>query len=303
MFDAVERGDISTMYIIGENPAQSEADSGRTVELLGGLDFLLVQDLFMTKTAQLADVVLPAAAAWAETEGTVTSSERRVQRVRKALDPPGEAKDDVEILYALAGALGSSWGSPDAQTIWDELRGLSPMHAGMSYSRLEQLGGIQWPCPDETHPGTMFLHGWLWEDPLPREPAPFSIVEWVPPADELTDEYPIRLTTGRRLDGYNTGVQSGVYRSPIRRGAVIDMSSDQAEAIGADEGETVRVTSRRGSIEVPVRLDDGLRSGLVFMAIHTPDDADVNTLTLDAWDPKSGTAEFKATAVRIERVG
>ncbi len=300
MFDAMERGDITAMYIVGENPAQSEADTGRAVELLEGLDFLIVQDLFLTKTAHLADVVLPAAAGWAETDGTVTSSERRVQRVRKALDPPGEARDDLAILFALASAMGHDWGTPDAERIWDELRGLSPMHAGMSYERIDQLGGIQWPCPADDHPGTRFLHGWLWEDPLPREPAPFSVVEWAPPVDPLSDDYPIRLTTGRRLDGYNTGVQSGGYRSPIRHGAVIDMSPEQAADLGAVAGDLVRVTSRRGSIEVPVRLTDGLRQGLVFMAIHSPDDADVNTLTLDAWDPKSGTAEFKATAVRIE---
>jgi formate dehydrogenase major subunit len=303
MFDAMERGDITAMYIIGENPAQSEADTGRTVELLTGLDFLVVQDIFLTKTASMADVVLPAAAGWAETDGTVTSSERRVQRVRKALDPPGEALDDVGIFFALASAMGADWGAPEAESIWDELRGLSPMHAGMSYRRIDELGGIQWPCPDEDHPGTPYLHGWLWERPLPREPAPFSVVEWAPPVDELTEDYPIRLTTGRRLDGYNTGVQSSGFRSPIRHGAVIDMAPDQAEAVGAVDGDMVRVTSRRGSIEVPVRITDGLRNGLVFMAIHTPDDADVNTLTLDAWDPKSGTAEFKATAVRIETVG
>jgi len=300
MFDAMESGDLTAMYVIGENPAQSEADTGRAVALLEGLDHLVVQDIFLTRTAQLADVVFPAAAGWAETEGTVTSSERRVQRVRKALDPPGEAKDDLEILYAFAGALGHDWGTPRAEAIWDELRSLSPMHAGMSYDRLDALGGLQWPCPAEDHPGTLFLHGWLWEDPLPRDPAPFSPVEWAPPIDPLSDDFPIRLTTGRRLDGYNTGVQSGGFRSPIRHGAVIDMDPEQAEALGAADGAMVRVTSRRGSIDVPVRLTGGLRKGLVFMAIHTPDDADVNRLTLDAWDPKSGTAEFKATAVRIE---
>lgn len=300
MFDAMERSEITAMYVIGENPAQSEADSGRAVELLEGLDHLVVQDIFLTKTAQLADVVFPAAAGWAETNGTVTSSERRVQRVRKALDPPGEAKDDVAIFYALADAMGHQWGDPVAEDIWDELRTLSPMHAGMSYDRIDQLGGIQWPCPTDDHPGTLFLHGWLWEDPLPRDPAPFSIVAWVPPVDPLDDEFPIRLTTGRRLDGYNTGVQSGGFRSPIRHGAVIDMTPEQALDLDAAEGDIVRVTSRRGSIEIPIRLTEGLRKGLVFMAIHSPDDADVNILTLDAWDPKAGTAEFKATAVRIE---
>ncbi len=302
MFDAMESGDLTAMYILGENPAQSEADTGRTIELLEGLDHLVVQDIFLTKTAELADVVLPAAVGWAETEGTVTSSERRVQRVHKALEPPAGARDDIEILRLLAGALGYDWPAQGAEEIWDELRDLSPMHAGMSYRRLDALGGLQWPCPSEDHPGTKFLHGWLWEDPLPRSPAAFSMVDWVPPVDPLDDDYPTRLTTGRRLDGYNTGVQSGGFRSPIRHGAVIDVSPEEATALGVDDGEVVRVTSRRGSIDVPVRVSSGLRRGLVFMAIHSPDDADVNTLTLDAWDPKSGTAEFKATAVRIDKI-
>lgn len=300
MFDAMETGELRAMYMIGENPAQSEADAKRTVELLDGLDFLLVQDIFLTKTAAMADVVFPAAAGWAETNGTVTSSERRVQRVNKALDPPGDAKDDVEILCLLARAMDHDWGMPTAEEIWDELRGLSPMHAGMSYERLEEHGGLQWPCPDEAHPGTLFLHGWLWDDPMSREPAPFSPVEWAPPIDALSDEFPMRLTTGRRLDGFNTGVQSGGYRSPISSSGVVDIDPGDGDALGITDGDTVKVSSRRGSIELPARYRPGLRRGLAFMAIHSPDDADVNVLTLDAWDPKSGTAEFKATAVRIE---
>lgn len=301
MIDAMESGDLTSLYVIGENPAQSEADVSRTIRLLEGLDHLVVQDIFLTKTAQMADVVFPAAAGWAETDGTVTSSERRVQRVRKALDPPGEAKDDIEILAFLANTLGHEWERQDAETIWDELRTLSPMHAGMSYERLEALGGLQWPCPDEDHPGTPFLHGWLWDDPLLSRPAPFSPVEWVPPVDPLDDDFPIRLTTGRRLDSYNTGVQSGGYRSPMRRDAVVDMTKEQAADLGVVEGEIVKVSSRRGSIDVRVHLTDALRRGLVFMTVHAPDEVDVNQLTIDAWDPKSGTAEFKATAVRIEK--
>jgi formate dehydrogenase major subunit len=300
MFDAMERGELSAMYVIGENPAQSEADSRRTIELLEGLDMLIVQDILFTKTAAMADVVFPAGAGWAESDGTVTSSERRVQRVNKALDPPGDAKDDVEILCLLAKAMGHDWAIPSAEEIWDELRGLSPMHGGMSYERLDEHGGLQWPCPDEDHPGTLFLHGWLWEDPMPREPAPFSPVSWVPPIDALSDEYPMRLTTGRRLDGYNTGVQSGGYRSPLASGGVVDIDPGDGDALGIADGDTVKMSSRRGSIELPARYRSGLRRGLAFMAIHWPDEADINTLTLDAWDPKSGTAEFKATAVRIE---
>jgi predicted molibdopterin-dependent oxidoreductase YjgC len=302
MIDAMESGNLTALYVIGENPAQSEADVSRAIRLLEGLDHLVVQDIFLTKTARMADVVFPAAAGWAETNGTVTSSERRVQRVRKALDPPGDAKDDIEILTMLAGELGHDWELQDAETIWDELRSLSPMHAGMSYERLEALGGLQWPCPDENHPGTPFLHGWLWEGTLPREPAPFSPVEWVPPVDPLDDDFPIRLTTGRRLDSYNTGVQSGGYQSPIRADSVLDMTKEQAADLDVAEGEIVKVSSRRGSIDVPVRFVPGLRKGLVFMAFHAPDDVDVNQLTIDAWDPKSGTAEFKATAVRVEKL-
>ena len=299
MFDAMEAGDLTALYVVGENPAQSEADAERVRRLLSGLDFLVVQDLFLTRTAELADVVLPAAAAWAETDGTVTSSERRVQRVRKAVDPRGLARDDIEILCRVATAMGTPWPVPSAEAVWDEVRSLSPMHAGMSYRRVEELGGLQWPCPDDDHPGTPFLHGWLWEDPLPREPAPFMPTEWVPPLDEIDERYPIRLTTGRRLESYNTGVQSGAYANPTRRGGAIEVDPADAASLGLVEGALVRVTSRRGSIEVPVRVTNGLRPGLAFMALHFPEEADVNRLTRDSWDPKSGTAEFKATAVAI----
>ncbi len=302
MFEAMERKELRSLFVLGENPADSEADVQRTRELLDGLEFLLVQDIFMTKTAEMADVVLPAAVGWAESDGTVTSSERRVQLVRKALDPPGAAKDDLEILSLLAGRLGHDWGTPPAEELWDELRSLSPMHGGMSYARLEALGGIQWPCPDLDHPGTQFLHGDLWDDPRSREAVPFIPTEWAPPVDELTDEFPIRLTTGRRLDSYNTGVQSGGYGSPIRAGGWIEVAPEDGQGLGLAEGEVVRVSSRRGAIEVPVRFEENLRPGLAFMAIHTPEAADVNVLTVDAWDPKSGTAEFKATAVSIEPV-
>lgn len=301
MFEAMAAGKLRGLYVIGENPAQSEADGLHAGEALAGLDFLVVQDLFMTATARLADVVLPAAADWAENEGTVTSSERRVQRVRAALPPPGEAKTDIEIMVALASALGTDWGSPSPEEVWHELRSLSPPHAGMSYRRLEELGGIQWPCPNEDHPGSQFLHSRLWEETV-DQPAPFMPVDWVAPVDTLTDRYPLRMTTGRHLDGYNTGVQSGGFESPRRTGATIDISPEDADRLGMEEGDTARVVSRRGTVEAPVRIDRELRPGLTFMAIHYPDEVDVNQLTIEAWDRQSGTAEFKATAVRLERV-
>ncbi len=302
MFNAAERGELDTLYIIGENPAQSEADQEHAVGLLRGLKHLIVQDIFLTKTGELAEVVFPASAGWCESEGTVTSSERRVQRCRKALDPPGEARDDIAILCALARRLGHDWPNYTAQLAWDECRSLSPWHAGMSYARLDALGGLQWPCYDERHPGEQFLHARLWSEPRGGAPAPFAAVEHDPPVEALDAEYPVRLTTGRRLDSFNTGVQSGGYGSPLRRGETLDISREDATRYGVQNGDPVRVTSRRGSIVVPVRVDPGLRSGLAFTTFHHNDDVATNLLTIDATDPKSGTAEFKACAVRIEPV-
>jgi formate dehydrogenase major subunit len=302
MFDAMERGELQAIYCIGENPVQSEADQTRAKHLLESREFMVVQDIFLTATAELADVVLPAAASWAESEGTVTNSERRVQRVRKALDPPGEARDDLAIIQEIARRMGAEWGWNGPEDAWNELRTLSPVHAGMSYRRLEELGGIQWPCYDENHPGELFLHSRLWEDPVPGNRAPFVPTEHDPPVDKLDDDYPIRLTTGRRLDSYNTGVQTGGYTSPLRRGESIDISPEDAARLDLADGERVRVVSRRGELEAPVRIDESLRPGLTFMTLHFQDDVATNLLTIDATDPKSGTAEFKATAIRIEKL-
>jgi predicted molibdopterin-dependent oxidoreductase YjgC len=305
MFQAMERDELHAVYVIGENPVASEADNQHAKRLLETRDCLIVQDIFLTQTAQIADVVLPAAASWAESEGTVTNSERRVQRVRKALEPPGDARDDIWIIAELARRLGFDWGDVTPQQAWDELRSLSPMHAGMSYERLEALGGLQWPCPDESHPGTLFLHGRLWsfDDPEVRGgKAPFSVVLHDPPVDTLTEEFPLRLTTGRRLDSYNTGVQSGGYTSPLRRPEAIELSPEDATALGVREGERVLITSRRGSVEAPVHVTPSVRPGLAFMTLHFPDEVETNRLTIEATDPRSGTAEFKATAVRVERL-
>jgi predicted molibdopterin-dependent oxidoreductase YjgC len=304
MFEAMEEGELTACYIIGENPLRSEADTGRARELLEGLEHLVVQDMFLTDTAAAADVVFPATASWCESEGTVTSSERRVQRVRKALDPPPGVRDDIEIISELARHLGTDWGNPTAEDLWNELRTLSPMHGGMSYQRLEELGGIQWPCPDENHPGTLFLHARLWEeDPDKRgRPAPFTVVQQEDPIDELSEEFPLRLTTGRRLDSYNTGVQTGHYETPMRRPETLNLSPEDAAKLGFAEGEVVTVSSRRGSVSAPVHIDTQLRAGLAFMTLHFPEQVETNILTLDAWDPKSGTAEFKATAIRVDKL-
>jgi predicted molibdopterin-dependent oxidoreductase YjgC len=302
MFEAMEHGTLRTLYVIGENPAQSEADGARALRLLESLDHIVVQDIFLTRTAELAHVVLPAAASWCESEGTVTSSERRVQRVRKALNPPGDARDDIAILCDLARRLGVELGPPSAEDVWNEVRRLSPWHGGMSYKRLEELDGLHWPCPTEDHPGSPLLHDRLWSDPIGGPPAPFMPVEFEPPVDTLSVDFPLRLTTGRRLDSFNTGVQTGGYSSPLRFGETIDLAPEDGVRLGVAEGESVRVVSRRGEVKAPVRFDRGLRPGLAFMTMHFPDEVDTNLLTIDATDPKSGTAEFKASAIRIERI-
>jgi predicted molibdopterin-dependent oxidoreductase YjgC len=301
MFEAMERGELRSLYVIGENPAVSEADRAHAEHLLAGLDHLVVQDLTLTQTARFAHVVLPAAAGWCESDGTVTNSERRVQRVRKIVDPPAQARDDIDIVSDIARRMGMDWGTPTAEALWDELRSLSPMHAGMTYKRLEENDGLRWPCYDEQHPGEQFLHARLWEVPVRGPRAPFHVVVQEPPVDVLSPDFPLLLTTGRRLDSFNSGVQSGEYTSPLRRGESIDVSPEDAAALRVAEGEVVVVSSRRGSVRVPVRVDPTLRRGLVFMTFHF--DVPTNFLTIEANDPKSGTAEFKASAVRIEKVG
>ncbi len=302
MFEAMERGELTAAYVVGENPADSEADIDHARALLGGLDCLVVQDIFLTRTAELADVVFPASVAWAESDGTVTSSERRVQRVRGAVTPPGDARHDIDIMIALADRMGIDLGTNVPEALWDELRSLSPLHAGMSYERLDD-GGLQWPCPTLDHPGSPFLHGWLWADDLEgRDPAPFSVVEHEGPKEQLTTEFPLRLTTGRSLDSYNTGVQSNGYTSPIRYGEALDINPADAASLGLVDGERVRVSSPRGSVEMAVRFQTDIPVGLTFTTYHFPDLVDINKLTNDAWDRRSGTSEFKAASIRIDKL-
>ena len=301
MLQAMGRGDLTALFVIGENPAQSDADGNHVEQVLKGLDHLVVQEIVLTRTAQLADVVLPAAATWCEGEGTVTNSERRVQRVRKACDPPAGARDELWIITEIARRMGTNLGQPTAESLWNEFREVAPHFAGgMSYARLEALAGIQWPCPDETHAGEPFLHARLWETPRGGRAAPFSIVRHEGPVEKPDAEYPLTLTTGRRLESFNTGVATTGYDSPLHLGEYLDVSPEDAARLGIANDAVVRVTSRRGSLDVHARIDTALRAGVVFMTLHFPDEVATNVLTIDASDPKSGTAEFKACAVRVE---
>ena len=302
MLEAMERGELRCLYVLGENPVKSDADAHHVEELFKGLDFLVVQDILMTATAELADVVLPGSAAWAESGGTVTSSERRVQLCRKALDPPGEARDDIEILQDIAGRMGATWRYSSPEEVWEEVRRLSPNHAGMSYQRLAENNGLQWPCYDEHHPGERVMHWRLWKDPLQGCPVPFIPTEYEPPVDKVDGDYPFMLTTGRRLEFFNTGVQTALYNSARPQEEILEMNPDDAAGLGIADGMPVRISSRRGSVVVRARTDSSLYRGLVFMTLHFPDQVNTNFLTIHATDPKSGTAEFKASAVKIEPV-
>ena len=180
---------------------------------------------------------------------------------------------------------------------------LADARAACATTRLEELGGIQWPCPDEEHPGSPLLHERLWAEPARGAAgAVLASSSTSPPFEALDADYPIRLTTGRRLESYNTGAQTNLYRSPLHRGESLDLSPEDAERLLLEDGEIARVSSRRGSVEAPVRIDPSLRPGLAFMTFHFPDQVDTNLLTIDATDPKSGTAEFKAAAIRVEKL-
>jgi len=337
MMEDVANGGIRCMYVIGENPVQSDADENKHERLFGSLDFLVVQDILMTKTARMADVVLPAAASWAETDGTVINSERRVQRVRRAVDPPGEARDDSMILRDIARRMGHDWNFETAEEVWDEVRRLAPKFSGISYERLEKYGGIQWPCLDGSFeeisdntpkeqlaastkgaenaeggavttdvvekpgPGTAFLHEELWAEEVENR-VPFTPVDHEGPVEMPDEEYPYQLTTGRRLAFHNTGTMTQDYKKVKDNEELLEICEEDAEKRGIEDGDFVRVSSRRGTVEaVKARVTDRVRPGLLFMGYSFPDQVPTNVLTINAIDPQSGTAELKACAVKIEK--
>ncbi len=295
--DQILKGQVRAGYIMGENTVISDANAAHTKKALTALDFLVVQDLFLTETAELADVVLPAAG-WAETDGTFTNTERRVQRVRRAVSPPGEAREDWRIVAELSTRMGfpMSYASPDK--IWEELRAATPLLAGISWDRIEETG-IQWPCPEPKHPGTPFLHGGLWTG---EQVGAFQAVPYVPPAEPPDTEFPLVLTTGRRRAAYHTQTQTG--RTPIRElipNEHLEIHPANAEKLGVGDGDVVQISSRRGSVRARASVTDRSPEGAVFLSFHYPQETWTNLLTTDACDPITETPEFKACAVRVEK--
>jgi len=286
-------GGVKAMYIMGENPIITDPDMRHTRKSLTNLEFLVVQDIFPTETAVIADVILPATA-FAEKDGTFTNTERRVQRVRKAIEPPGEAKPDWEIITLLAEKMGHRFGYKNPEQIMEEIAYLTPIYGGIHYDRLDGYG-LQWPCTDRNHPGTAILH----QDKFLRGLGKFHAVEYKPPAESVSPGYPLILTTGRVLEHYHTG--SMTRRSDVLNklspSGTVDIHPDDALKLGIVDGDIVAIASERGKIEAPVRITDETAPGLAFMAFHWSE-LPVNTVTNTASDPSAKIPEFKVSAIK-----
>lgn len=297
MMEAAGNGEVKALFIMGENPMVTDPDSHHVRHSLENLDFLVVQDIFLTETAQLADVVLPAAC-WGEKEGTFTNTCRAVQRVRKAVESPGEAKADWEIITSIARRLGAAWDFESASDVFEAIARVTPSYAGMSHSRLDK-GSLAWPCPTPEHPGTPILHTARFGRPNGK--ATFVPCEWKAPHEWPDEEFPFLATTGRLLYHYHSG-------SMTRRSApgefikelYVEVHPEDAALMGLAEGDRVRVTSRRGSVEGRAKVTDRVPPKMVFLPFHFGE-ASANILTSAAVDPDSETPGYKISAVRVEK--
>jgi formate dehydrogenase major subunit/formate dehydrogenase alpha subunit len=293
---------VKALYLIGENPAQTEPNSNHVLEGLDNLEFMVAQDLFLNDTTrEHANVVFPASS-FAEKDGTFTNTERRVNRVRRAIPCPGDAREDWRIVVDLANALGADWPEYEtAEDVWDEFADLAPLWSGIRYDRIEEVG-LQWPCPDREHPGSPYLHSP--HPALPGGRGRFFPVEYKPPIEEPDSEYPFVLSTGRTLYHYNSATMT--MREPgvvdKQEDPFVEIHAEDASNLGIADGEWLRLVSRRGELEARAHVSDRVYPGLVWMALHFSE-AKVNWLTHDVGDSLIGTPEFKTSAVRVERVG
>jgi formate dehydrogenase (coenzyme F420) alpha subunit len=296
MIDAAAGGEIKAMYIIGEDPANSDPRSNYTRDALEKLDFLVVQDIFLTATAQLADVLLPAAA-WAEKEGSYTSTERRVQWSCKAIEPPGEAKSDLEIVCSVAGRLGLKLYYPDAASALAEINRVVPQYGGITRERLNGFG-LVWPCPSSDHPGTPILHAQGFN--LKDGKAIVMPVCYKPAAEDVSWEYPFVLTTGRVTVHHNAGSMTRRSPSLMEREPelFVEINTADASKLRIADGDEVMITTPRGKTTALARLTDRVKRGVVFMPFHFPG---TNVLTADFTDPEARIPEFKVSACKISR--
>ena len=288
--------EIRAIYMMAENPALSDPDVNHVLESLNKLDFLIVQDIFLTETAKFAHLVLPASC-FAEKTGTYTNTERRFQLLRHVVDPPGEAKGDFEILCLLANALGLDFPYSHPGEVMEEIASLVPAYGGVRFDRLERAG-LQWPCPDPGHPGTQFLH----EHKFTRGKGLFVVPQYTPPYEKPDEEYPYYLNTGRMFAHYHTGTMT--RRSPFLNreleGPYAEINPEDAMQAGIREGDRIRITSRRGSIVTAARITERVARGCIFAPFHFTE-ARANILTNPVLDPISKIPEFKVCAVKVEK--
>ncbi len=299
MMHGLVNGKVRGFYIFGENLANTEPDMNKVAKELDAAEFIVCQDLFMTETAQFADVVLPAAA-WSENDGTFTNSERRVNRVRTASMPPGKSRPNWWIFKEIAKRFGQEWDCSSAREIWDyEISALAPALGGIRYHRIEN-DGLQWPCPTLDHQGTSFLHK---DGNFTHGKGKFMPAQWTPPAEVPDEDYPFVLSTGRRLYHYHTRTQTGRCEglNDLLSEETADISPEDAQQMGIEQGEKIKVYSRRGQVHVTARVTPQVPQGMVWMAFHFKE-GNANWLTNAAFDPFTLTAEYKACAVALEKI-
>jgi formate dehydrogenase major subunit len=299
MLNHAASGNLKALWAIGYDLLLSNPNASQTSEALAALDLVIVQDLFMTETArQFGSVFLPACSSF-EKDGTFMNAERRIQRVRRAVKPVGESKSDSDIICALAHAMGHADGFcfSTAEEIWDEIRQVCPEARGMSYARLDREG-LQWPCPDEAHPGTPVLHVEKWRG---GDRAPLLRLDFDATPEQTTPKYPFVLNTGRTLYAFNAATMTGRCRTrELRPSDLLEISPDDANAAELQDGDRVRLVSRYGEATIPIRVNATIRAGELFATFH---DADVrlNAVTGPQADPITGTPEYKLTAVRLQK--
>jgi predicted molibdopterin-dependent oxidoreductase YjgC len=297
MVPAIPEGKIKALYIVGENPVISDPDSDHLVKAFNQLDFLVVQDIFLTETAALADVVLPAAT-FAEKTGTFSNTERRVALVRQAIPPVGDSRPDWQIIAGISRRLGYPMDYADPEAIFEEIRKVTPSYAGITYARLDAEGGLQWPCPTTEHPGTVYLH----RGQFSRGKGAFFAIDHRDPAEMPDADYPLVLTTGRLLYQYHTGTMS--RRAPgLEEKApecLVEIAAADAINYGITDGEPVRVKTRRGQMVARASVSPKAVRGTIFIPFHFHEAA-VNQLTNAALDPVAKIPEYKVCAVHIEK--
>ena len=299
MVEAIGQGTIKALYVIGENPKLSDPDWNHFNEALKNLDLLIVQDLFLSETAQVAHVVLPAASS-AEKDGTFTNSERRCMRINKAIEPVGEALPDWQIVCRLSNAMGYDMNYNSPEEIFDEIAEMTPKHyGGMTYDRLG-IDGLAWPCPDKDHPGTPFLH----KDRFARGKGKFHALPYKPPAESPDEEFPFFLTTGRMFAHFHTGTMTRIspHLDMEQQNGYVDINPSDAQELGVNEGDILLLSSRRGEMEAQARLTDMVKPGTLFLPIHFGE-SPTNVLTnAEAFDPLAKIPEFKVSAVNVRKI-